>query len=79
MSQSVIFDPLLPLALLWGLAAVAFVLLAFALWRGLAGWALRAVAAGFLLAALAGPVLQQEDRKALSDIVILVVDESASQ
>ena len=79
MSQSVIFDPLLPGVVLWALAALAVALLVFAMWRGLAGWALRALAAGCLLAALAGPSLQEEDRKALSDIVILVVDQSASQ
>ena len=79
MSQSVIFAPLLPVWMLWGLAALAVALLAFGLWRGLAGWALRALASGFLLAALAGPSLQEEDRKALKDIVILVVDASASQ
>ncbi len=79
MSQSVVFDPLVAVWLLWALGALAGVLLGVALWRGLAGWALRALAAGFLLAALAGPSLQQEDRKPLSDIVILVVDQSASQ
>jgi hypothetical protein len=79
MTQAVIFDPLVPVVLLWALAALAVVLLGFGIWRGLAGWALRALAAGFLLAALAGPSLQEEDRKPLSDIVILVVDQSASQ
>jgi hypothetical protein len=79
MTQTVIFDPLVPVVLLWALAALAVVLLGFGIWRGLAGWALRALAAGFLLAALAGPSLQEEDRKPLSDIVILVVDQSASQ
>lgn len=79
MNQTVIFDPLLPAAFLWGLAAVSVALLAFGLWRGLAGWALRALVAGFLLAALAGPSLQEETRKPLNDIVILVVDDSASQ
>jgi hypothetical protein len=79
MTQTVIFDPLVPVAVLWALAALAAVLLGFGIWRRLAGWALRALAAGFLLVALAGPSLQEEDRKALSDIVILVVDQSASQ
>lgn len=79
MTQTVIFDPLVPVVLLWALAGLAAVLLGFGIWRGLAGWALRALAAGFLLAALAGPSLQEEDRKPLSDIVILVVDQSASQ
>ena len=79
MSQSLIFDPLLPMAVLWGLGTLAVALLAFAMWRGLAGWALRALATGLLLAALAGPSLQEESRKPLNDIVLLVVDESASQ
>ena len=79
MSQSVIFDPLLPLLLLWALAGLAAGLLALAVWRGLAGWALRALAAGFLLVAIAGPSLQEESRKPLADIVLLVVDDSASQ
>ena len=79
MNQTLIFDPLLPIWALWALAALAVVLLGFALWRRLAGWALRALAAGFLLAALANPSLQEEQRKPLSDIVLLVVDQSASQ
>ena len=79
MSQTVIFAPLLPLPLLWALAALSAALLALALWRGLSGWALRALASAFLLAALIGPSLQEEDRKPLSDIVLLVVDASASQ
>ena len=79
MSQTIVFDPLLPGFALWALAGLAGLLLALAVWRGLAGWALRALAAGFLLAAMANPSLQVEDRKPLSDIVLLVVDDSASQ
>ncbi|MBE2278697.1 MAG: hypothetical protein IAE87_20665 [Rhodobacteraceae bacterium] len=74
-----VFDPALPWPVLAALAGVALVLLAFALWRGLAGWALRALALAALLAALAGPSFQREDRQPLSDIVILLVDETASQ
>ena len=79
MIQSVVFDPLVPLWLIWGLAVVAVGLLALAVWRGLPGWALRAAAAAVVLAALANPALQEEDRAPLTDIVLLVVDESASQ
>ena len=79
LSQSLIFDPLVPWPLIWALVAVAVALVAVALWRGLAGWALRAVALALVIAALAGPVLQEEERAPLSDIVILVVDGSASQ
>ncbi len=79
MTETVIFDPLVPWAFLIGLAVAAALLVGLALWRGLSGWWLRALAALALLAALSGPSLQSEDRAALSDIVIAVVDESASQ
>ncbi len=79
MTRSVLFDPLISLPILWGLAAFALILLILALWRGLKGWPLRSLAAITLLGALANPVLQEEDRKSLSDIIILVVDDSSSQ
>ena len=79
MNRTVVFDPLLPWPVIWALAAFAAVMLALALWRGLRGWPLRGAAALTLLAALANPALQEESRKPLSDIVILVIDESASQ
>lgn len=79
MSQSLVFDPLVAWPLVWALAGLAVVLVAVALWRGLPGWALRGVALALVIAALAGPVLQEEQQAPLSDIVILVVDESASQ
>ena len=71
MTGQVVFDPLLPWPVIWGFAAVALAFTGVALWRGFAAIA--------LLAAVAQPALQREDRRALSDIVILVVDESASQ
>ncbi len=79
MSETVIFDPLVPWAVLAVLALAAAAVVALALWRGLSGWWLRGLAALALLAALAGPSLQSEDRTPLTDIVIAVVDESASQ
>ena len=79
MSQTLIFQPIVPDWVLIALAGAAVVLLALALWRGLAGWAIRALALGFVLVALTNPSLQEEARKALSDIVVLVVDDSASQ
>jgi hypothetical protein len=79
MGRTVIFDPLIGWPLIWGLAAFAVVLLALAIWRGLSGWVFRAGAAMVLLAALANPSLQSEDRTPLSDIVLVVVDDSASQ
>ncbi len=75
----IIFDPLVPVAVLWSAVALSSLVLVLSLWRGLAGWALRALAAGALTLAIANPALQSEDRAPLSDIVIVVVDQSASQ
>ncbi|MEM6596200.1 MAG: hypothetical protein AAF672_15540 [Pseudomonadota bacterium] len=77
--MSFIFDPLIPLALIAFLGFLLFALLAFASLRGLPGWWLRALAGIVVLAALANPALQDEDRDPLDDIVLLVVDETASQ
>ena len=79
MTGSIIFDPLIPWPLLLAVAGLALGGVVLALWRGLSGWALRALGAIVVLAALAGPVYQEEDRAALSDIVILLEDQSASQ
>ncbi|ROU01052.1 hypothetical protein [Histidinibacterium lentulum] len=79
MTGSLILDPLIPLVLLWAAIALAAVSIALAVWRRLAGWWLRGLAAVALLAAVANPSLQREEREPLSDIVIAVVDRSASQ
>ncbi|MFU8778153.1 MAG: hypothetical protein ACNA7M_10860, partial [Roseovarius sp.] len=79
MTGSVVFDPLLPVWLIAGLGVLVLAGLVLALWRGLAGWPLRALAGLVILAALLGPAYQQEERTALSDIVLIVEDESASQ
>ena len=79
MSASVVFDPLLPWWLIAVLGGMALAICALALQRGLSGWALRGLASLVVLAALAGPIFQQEDRENLSDIVLLIEDESASQ
>ena len=79
MSQTLIFQPLVADWALIALGLAAALLLALALWRGLVGWAIRALALGFVLVALGNPSLQEEKRKALADIVVLVVDDSASQ
>lgn len=78
-ASQILFDALLPWPLVWALGALAVACLAFGIWRGLGGWWLRAASLGALCLALANPSLQQEDRTPLTDIVLLVVDESASQ
>ncbi len=76
---TLIFDPLLPWPVLWAGLAAALVFVGLAIWGRLSGWWLRGAALGVLLLAVANPSLQFEDRDPLSDIVLLVVDESASQ
>ena len=78
MFRAVTFDPQLPLVLIAILAAIAVAALGVALWRGLTGWWLRALAALVLLTALAGPSLRQEDRAPVSNIAMVVLDESAN-
>ena len=78
MTQTILFDPLVPWPLFWALAALSLVSVGVALWRGLSGWALRGLAAVVLIAALSGPLYQIEDRSPLSDIVLVVSDETAS-
>ncbi|MEM9584709.1 MAG: hypothetical protein AAGA08_16485 [Pseudomonadota bacterium] len=77
--MNIILDPLIALPIVAGLAALLLALLGFALWRGLPGWWLRGLAGVVVLIGLANPALQDEDREPLSDIVMLVVDGSASQ
>lgn len=79
MTQSVLFDPLIPLTLLAGIALMIAALCALCAARRLPGWWLRLLAASVLVLALANPSLQTEDRSPLSDIVLIAVDESASQ
>ncbi len=79
MTQSLIFDPLVPWPLLLALVGAALVFMALALWRGLSGWWLRGLTSAVVLTALANPSLQTEDRAPLGDIVIVVVDDSSSQ
>jgi len=76
---TIIFDPLLPWPVLWLGVAFAVVFAALAVWKRLSGWWLRGLAFAILLLAIANPSLQFEDREPLTDIVLLVVDESASQ
>ena len=79
MTGAVVFDPLFGWAILAGLAAAVLAMVALALWSRMAGAWLRALAMAVVMAALANPSWQEEDRAALSDIVVVLVDDSASQ
>jgi hypothetical protein len=79
MTQTLVFDPIVPWPVIWALGALAAGLLAFGIWRGLRGWPLRALALMVLCAALAGPMVQNEDRRTQSDIVLAIIDQTTSQ
>ena len=79
MNWSVIFSPLVPLPVLAGIAILAVLVVVPGLVRRMRGGWLRAAAATALLAALANPVLLNEEREPLSTVVAVVVDRSASQ
>ena len=71
--------PLVPWPLLAALGALAFVLVGLALGLRAPGAGWRLLAVGGLLLALANPSLLEEEREALSDVAILLVDRSPSQ
>jgi len=73
------YSPFLPWPFLAVLTAIVLMIAAFAIWRGIRGAWIRTLAALALLAALANPVLLQEDRDPLSTIVPVIVDRSQSQ
>ncbi|WP_424931623.1 hypothetical protein [Amaricoccus macauensis] len=76
--RSFVFDPLLPGPVLITLGVIVAVFIALAVWRGLAGWWLRALAAAVILFALLGPSIREEDRAPVSNIALVVYDASAS-
>ena len=79
MIDNIIIDPLVPLFVFYVLVAVATIGLIFAAWRQMLGCTLRTLAAVVILGSIANPSLQKEDRAQLPDIVLAIVDESASQ
>jgi hypothetical protein len=76
---SISLAPIVPLPVLIALAAVAALLVIYGLFRRARGAVLRALAFAALLAALANPSWVQERREPLSDVAVIVADESASQ
>src|SRR6478736_6261889 len=76
---SIDFSPMVPAPLFWVGAVLAAVLVALLLFRRSRGALLRALSLAALLLALSNPTLRQEERQSLSNIAIVVVDESLSQ
>ena len=76
---SISLAPIVSLPVLIALAAVAALLVIYGLFRRARGAVWRALAFAALLAALANPSWVQERREPLSDVAVIVADESASQ
>lgn len=77
--SSITFSPLVSWVLIWVFAVVCALSVWLAFYRGLYGWWLRALAGVCVLLALAGPMINQEEREGLSNVVFVVVDDSESQ
>jgi len=77
--SSLVFQPLVPIWLLATVGIVAFLLLAFGLWRQARGTLWRGLFASLLILALAGPQHLKEERQSLDDIVVVIEDQSPSQ
>ncbi|WP_127077681.1 hypothetical protein [Rhodomicrobium lacus] len=78
MNWSFEFFPFFPREVLIALAVASLVVLALSAWRNRRGLFLRALALACLLLALANPNLKNEVRQSLSNIAVVVVDESSS-
>ncbi|MGE0767821.1 MAG: hypothetical protein AB7L90_15260 [Hyphomicrobiaceae bacterium] len=79
MNWSIDIQPIIPGAVFWAAIAVAALLVALLVFRRTRGASLRALSLAALIAALANPTLRQEERESLSNIAIVVTDESTSQ
>ncbi len=79
MITAIIFDPLLNWLAIVAVAGLGFLATTVALFKGLAGWWLRGLAAALIVVTLVNPTYQRESRNPLPDIVLLIEDESTSQ
>ena len=77
--MNISFSALLPWPALALYAAAVITLCGYAVYRRMRGAWLRTLAGLVIAAALANPVIHQDEREALSDIAVLVVDHSDSQ
>ncbi len=78
MNWSVEFFPFFPVELLALCGLLCLCVIALSVWRNRRGAVLRTLSLACLFAALANPNLKNEDRKALSNIAVVVADESSS-
>ena len=78
-SFNISFAPLIPVALLIGLAVASAIVAGLSLWLRRRGAWLRALGLALVLTALGDPSLVREDRNPLKDVVAVVLDRSGSQ
>ncbi len=78
-SLGIEWTPLLPPWAILAFAGVGASLVALGAWRRARGILWRAMAVAVMAAALANPSLIAEEREALADVAVLLIDESASQ
>ncbi len=76
---TIAWDLPIPLTVFIAIAVGAVLILAIGIWRRAPGLAWRGLAVAALLAAIGDPVLVMEDRAALNDIAVILVDQTASQ
>jgi len=76
---SVVWNPLIPWSFLLGLALAGLALWGVSAWRRARGHGWRLLVLAALLAGLANPRLEVEQRRLLPDVALVVVDETQSQ
>ncbi len=77
-SWDIIFEPAVPTALIFALAAAGIAVILYSGFRRARGTPWRAVALAVTLLALVNPTMRQEDRDAVPDVAAIVVDRSDS-
>lgn len=77
-AADIAFDPLVPWTVVLCLAAAATLAVGFAIWRRAPGSFGRGLAFLTIVVVLAGPHLRIEDRRAETDVAVLLVDQSNS-
>ena len=76
---NVTLQPFVGWPLFWVACVIGVALAAALIYLNRRGWPLRVAGLTLVLAALANPVLNSDEREQLSDIVAVIIDDSASQ
>lgn len=79
MNLQIEFAPFIALPFIWTFGAIALATITFMIFKKVRGSLLRGLTASLILATLANPIIRQDERQPLTDIAVVVVDESQSQ